>query len=92
MDLEVTVPEDYFGSVMGDLTSRRGKVGGTTIRNKMQVIRATVPLAQMFGYATELRSITQGRAIFTMQFLHYDTVPKMISEKLLEKFIGKPVV
>ncbi|OUW62108.1 MAG: elongation factor G [bacterium TMED198] len=91
MDLEVTVPEDYFGSVMGDLTSRRGKVGGTTIRNKMQVIRATVPLAQMFGYATELRSITQGRAIFTMQFLHYDTVPKMISEKLLEKFIGKPV-
>jgi len=92
MDLEVTVPEDYFGSVMGDLTSRRGKVSGTTIRNKMQIIRATVPLAQMFGYATELRSLTQGRAIFTMQFVHYDTVPKMISEKILEKFTGKEVV
>ena len=91
MDLEVVMPDDYLGSVMGDVTKRRGKVSGTNPRNKSQVLTATVPLSEMFGYATDLRSITQGRAVFTMQFGHYEQVPASIQEQIVEKFKGKTV-
>ena len=89
MALEVVVPEDYLGSVMGDITSRRGNVKGMNPRNGVQVLNADVPLSEMFGYATELRSMTQGRAVFTMQFSHYAHAPKYIVEQMVEKFQGK---
>ena len=89
MALEVVVPEDYLGSVMGDVTSRRGNVKGMNPRNGVQVLNADVPLSEMFGYATELRSMTQGRAVFTMQFSHYAHAPKYIVEQMVEKFQGK---
>ena len=89
MDLEVVMPEDYLGDVMGDITSRRGVVKGFTSRNNSQVLDAHAPLSEMFGYATDLRSITQGRAVFTMQFGHYENVPKQIQERIVEKFQGK---
>ncbi|KAF0150524.1 MAG: Elongation factor EF-G [Ignavibacteria bacterium] len=85
MSVEVTTPEEYLGDVMGDINSRRGKIEGFTSRKDAQVIRAMVPLAQMFGYATTLRSMTQGRAIYTMQFSHYSEVPKSVSEEITEK-------
>ena len=91
MDLEVVMPDEYLGAVMGDTTKRRGKVSGTNPRNKSQVLTATVPLSEMFGYATDLRSITQGRAVFTMQFGHYEQVPASIQEQIVEKFKGKSV-
>ena len=89
MALEVVVPENYLGSVMGDVTSRRGNVKGMNPRNGVQVLDADVPLSEMFGYATELRSMTQGRAVFTMQFSHYAQAPKYIVEQMEEKFQGK---
>jgi elongation factor G len=89
MDVEVVVPENYMGDVMGDLNSRRGRIRGLVPRNNVQVIAATVPLSEMFGYATTLRSITQGRAIYTMQFSHYDQVPQSIAETLTEAVQGK---
>ena len=89
MALEVVVPENYLGSVMGDITSRRGNVKGMNPRNGVQVLNADVPLSEMFGYATELRSMTQGRAVFTMQFSHYAQAPKYIVEQMVEKFQGK---
>jgi len=92
MALEVVVPEDYLGSVMGDVTSRRGNVKGMNPRNGVQVLNADVPLSEMFGYATELRSMTQGRAVFTMQFSHYAQAPKYIVEQMVEKFQGKVTV
>jgi elongation factor G len=85
MAVEVTTPEEYLGDVMGDLNSRRGKVGGFTARKDAQVIKSTVPLAKMFGYATSLRSMTQGRAIYSMQFLHYAEVPQSVLELITEK-------
>ncbi len=85
MAVEVVVPEDYLGAVMGDLNSRRGHIMGMSQRKDAQVVNAHVPLAEMFGYATTLRSATQGRAIYTMQFHHYDPVPKSVEEQLLEK-------
>lgn len=85
MDVEVVTPEEYLGDVMGDLNSRRGKIEGFSARKDAQVIKATVPLSEMFGYATVLRSMTQGRAIYTMQFLHYSEVPKSIAEEIAEK-------
>ena len=84
MDVEVVVPDTYMGDVMGDLNSRRGRIRGLVPRSNVQVIAATVPLSEMFGYATTLRSITQGRAIYTMQFSHYDQVPQSIAETLTE--------
>ena len=92
MALEVVVPEDYLGSVMGDVTSRRGNVKGMNPRNGVQVLNAEVPLSEMFGYATELRSMTQGRAVFTMQFSHYAKAPNFIVEQMLERFQGKTTV
>ena len=80
MSIEVVTPEEYMGDVIGDLNSRRGRVQNIERRGKVQVIKAQAPLAEMFGYATDLRSKTQGRATFTMQFSHYDEVPKGVSE------------
>jgi elongation factor G len=92
MSVEVITPEDYLGDVMGDLNSRRGKIEGFNARKDAQVIKATVPLSEMFGYATILRSMTQGRAIFTMQFSHYYEVPKSISDEIAEKTQAKKSV
>ncbi len=92
MALEVVVPEDYLGSVMGDVTSRRGSVKGMDARGNVQVLNAEVPLSEMFGYATDLRSMTQGRAVFTMQFSHYGQAPNYIIEQLMEKFYGKAAI
>lgn len=85
MSVEVTTPEEYLGDVMGDLNSRRGKIEGFTPRKDAQVIRALIPLAEMFGYATTLRSMTQGRAIYSMQFAHYAEVPKSVADEIQEK-------
>ena len=92
MDVEVVTPEEYLGDVMGDLNSRRGKIEGFSARKDAQVIKATVPLSEMFGYATVLRSMTQGRAIYTMQFGYYSEVPKSIAEEIAEKSLGKKSV
>ncbi len=89
MSVEVISPEEYLGDVMGDLNSRRGKIEGFTSRKDAQVIKAMVPLAQMFGYATVLRSMTQGRAIYSMQFSHYSEVPKSVAEEIQEKSQAK---
>lgn len=89
MNVEVVTPEDYMGDVIGDLNSRRGKIQSMEKRGKAQVIRAQVPLSEMFGYATDLRSKTQGRATYTMQFLHYDEVPKGISDGIIAKVKGE---
>ncbi len=89
MGVEVVTPEEYLGDVMGDLNSRRGKIEGFTARKDAQVIKAHVPLSEMFGYATILRSMSQGRAIYSMQFDHYASVPKSIAEEISEKTLGK---
>jgi len=88
MDIEVVTPTDYMGEVLGDLNSRRGKIGGMTQRGEAQVIGASVPLAEMFGYSTVLRSATQGRAVYTMQFSHYAEVPKAKAEEIVSKLKG----
>ena len=92
MDLEVVMPDEYLGAVMGDVTSRRGIVKGYEPRDKTQVLKASVPLSQMFGYATDLRSLTQGRAVFTLAFADYQQAPKSIQEKIVEKFKGNVTV
>jgi elongation factor G len=89
MGVEVVTPEEYLGDVMGDLNSRRGKIEGFSARKDAQVIKAHVPLSEMFGYATILRSMSQGRAIYSMQFDHYASVPKSIAEEISEKTLGK---
>jgi len=88
MAVEVVVPEEFMGEVIGDINSRRGKIQGMDSRAGAQVITAQVPLAQMFGYATDLRSKTQGRATYTMQFAHYEPVPTAISEEIAAKAVG----
>ena len=82
MKVDVTVPEDYMGDVIGDINSRRGKIEGMEARGNAQVVHSFVPLAEMFGYATDLRSKTQGRGVYTMEVDHYEPVPKSIQEKL----------
>jgi len=89
MSVEVVVPEDYLGDVIGDLNSRRGKIQGMSQRGNAQILQAAVPLSEMFGYATDLRSATQGRATYTMQFAHYEEVPKNISEEIVAKVKGE---
>ncbi len=89
MSVEVVTPEDYMGDVIGDLNSRRGKIQSMEKRGNAQVIRSQVPLSEMFGYATDLRSRTQGRATYTMQFSNYDEVPKGISEGIIAKVKGE---
>jgi len=88
-DVEVVVPEEYMGDVMGDLNSRRGHILGMEPRAGAQVIRAQVPLAQMFGYATDLRSMSQGRAVYTMQFSHYAQVPSAIAQEIIAQQGGR---
>jgi elongation factor G len=85
MDVEVVTPDDYVGDVMGDLNGRRGRVQNMEARAGAQVVRAQVPLSEMFGYATDLRSKTQGRATFTMQFHHYEHVPAQLAEEIVKK-------
>ena len=82
MKVEVTVPEEYMGDVMGDVNSRRGRIEGMEARAGAQVVRAFVPLSEMFGYATALRSRTQGRGVYSMVFDHYEEVPKNIQEAI----------
>jgi elongation factor G len=89
MDVEVVVPSEYQGAVVGDLNSRRGRVVSMDSRGNAQVIRAYVPLGQMFGYATDVRSMTQGRATYTMQFARYEEVPRNIAEEIMAKAAGK---
>ncbi len=89
--VEVVVPEEYMGDVIGDLNRRRGRVDGMNPRGNAQVVDAHVPLSEMFGYATDLRSATQGRATYTMQFDRYDEVPPNIAEKIVEHRTGQPV-
>ncbi|MBI5203913.1 MAG: elongation factor G [Nitrospirae bacterium] len=89
MSIEVVTPETYMGDVIGDLNSRRGKIQQMEKRGNAQVIKAQVPLSGMFGYATDLRSKTQGRATYTMQFAHYEEVPKSISEAIIAKVKGE---
>src|SRR6184192_145500 len=88
MDVEVVTPADYMGDVIGDLSSRRGKIGGMTQRADAQVVAASVPLSEMFGYSTTLRSMSQGRAIYSMQFSHYQEVPKAKAEEIVSKVKG----
>jgi len=88
MSLEVIVPEQYFGDVLRDLNARRGEITSTETRKGAQVIRALVPLAEMFGYVNDLRSLTQGRGSFTMQFSHYQRVPEDVQEQVLFKVRG----
>lgn len=92
MAVEVVTPEEYLGDVMGDLNSRRGKIEGMSSRKDAQVVTAHVPLSEMFGYATQVRSMTQGRALYTMQFSHYEAVPKNIADQIVEKVRGKSYV
>lgn len=82
MKVEVTTPEEYLGDVIGDLNARRGKIEGIEARGNAQVVRSFVPLSEMFGYATDLRSATQGRATYSMHFSHYEPVPTSIGETL----------
>ena len=83
MKVEIVTPEDYFGDLMGNVSSRRGSITGTEDRNGAKVIDAFVPLSEMFGYATDLRSRTQGRGQYTMQFSHYLEVPRSVAEKII---------
>jgi elongation factor G len=85
MKTEVVVPEDYMGDVIGDINSRRGKISNMESKNKLQHIKANIPLAEMFGYSTTLRSLTQGRGNYSMEPSHYEEVPKQIADKILEK-------
>ena len=89
MAVEVVTPEDYMGDVMGDLSSRRGRIGSMEARGNTQVVNATVPLSEMFGYSTDLRSRTQGRATYTMQFSEYQQVPEAIAQEIVKRVRGE---
>jgi elongation factor G len=89
MRVEVVVPDEYMGTVNGDLISRRGRLEGTEIKGGTHIIKAMVPLSEMFGYATDLRSRTQGRGAFTMHFGQYEEVPKSLAEEIVNKALGK---
>jgi elongation factor G len=88
MSVEVITPSDYMGDVIGDLSSRRGKIQGMDQRGEAQVINAMVPLSEMFGYSTSLRSMSQGRAVYSMQFAQYEEVPKSKAEEIVAKVRG----
>jgi elongation factor G len=85
MKVEVVTPDAYMGDVLGDISSRRGKIGGMDQRGEAQVINAIVPLAEMFGYSTKLRSMSQGRAVYSMEFAHYEEVPKAKADEIIQK-------
>lgn len=89
MKVEVVIPSEYMGDIMGGVTARRGRVEGMETRGNAEVVRAMVPLSEMFGYATSLRSSTQGRGVFTMTFDHYEEVPKSIAEGIIKKYKGE---
>jgi len=91
MSVEVVVPEEYMGDVIGELSSRRGRIEGMELRGTSQIIRSLVPLGQMFGYATDLRSLTQGRGSFTMHFGRYEEVPSLIAEEIIGKVQGRAI-
>jgi elongation factor G len=88
MAVEVVTPEEYMGDVIGDLNSRRGRIESMGQRQDAQVIKSFVPLSNMFGYSTDMRSITQGRAIYSMQFDHYTEVPKSVAEEIISTARG----
>ncbi|HQD05600.1 MAG TPA: elongation factor G, partial [Bacillota bacterium] len=83
MNVEVTVPEAYMGDIMGDLNSRRGRIQGMEPTGELQLIRAQVPMAEMFRYSIDLRSMTQGRGFFTMSFSHYEEVPAQVADQVI---------
>jgi elongation factor G len=91
MDVEVVVPEDFMGSVTGDLHARRGRVESTESRMSSAIIKCKVPLSEMFGYSTDLRSMTQGRATYSMHFSHYEEAPKAVSEEIMSRVRGRVV-
>jgi len=91
MKVEVVVPEEHMGDVLGDLSARRAHIEGLEKRGSTQIIRSKVPLAEMFGYATDLRSRTQGRASYTMHFLRYEQTPAAISEEVIARVQGREV-
>ena len=86
MEVEVVTPEDFVGGVIGDLNSRRGQIRSQEMRGNANVIRAIVPLANMFGYVSQLRSMSQGRAMYTMQFAHYAEVPRNVADEVKAKY------
>jgi elongation factor G len=87
----VVLPDEYMGDIIGDLNSRRGRIEGQEARPGTQIIKATVPLAEMFGYATDMRSRTQGRATYTMHFSHYEEVPKQFADEIIARAQGREV-
>ena len=89
MSVEVVTPEEYMGDVMGDLSSRRGLISGQDQRGKAMIIKAKVPLSEMFGYSTQVRSMTQGRASYSMEFSAYEKVPNNVADKIIEERKGK---
>jgi elongation factor G len=89
MSVEVVVPEEYMGTIIGDLNSRRGRIEGMEHRAGSQVIKANVPLSEMFGYATHMRSSTQGRANYSMHFNRYEEAPRSVSEEIIGRNQGK---
>jgi elongation factor G len=91
MSVEVVVPEDFMSAIIGDLNSRRGRIEGMEHRAGSQVIRAHVPLSEMFGYATQMRSNTQGRATFSMHFSRYEEAPRSVAEEIIARVQGKTV-
>jgi len=91
MSIEIVCPDEWLGDILGNLNARRGRTSGVERRGGTQVIRAQAPLSEMFGYATSLRSLSQGRATYTMQLSHYDEVPKSIQEQLVAGMGGYPV-
>jgi elongation factor G len=91
MSVEVVVPEEYMGTIIGDLNARRGRIEGMEHRAGSQVIKAMVPLSDMFGYATQMRSNTQGRATFSMHFARYEEAPRSVSEEIIARVQGKTV-
>jgi len=92
MEVEVVVPDEFMGEVIGDLNAKRGKIMSVLLRNNLRTVKADVPLASMFGYATDLRSKTQGRATFTMQFKKYEPVPDNVANEILRRVKGSIAV
>jgi elongation factor G len=86
MDVDIAIPEDSLGAISGDINSRRGRVMGMDVKGKMQVVKAQVPLAEMFKYANDLRSITGGRGTYTMRLSHYEEVPQRIAQPIIVQY------
>jgi elongation factor G len=91
MSIEVVVPEDFMSPIIGDLNSRRGRIEGMEHRAGSQVIKGFVPLSEMFGYATQMRSLTQGRATYSMHFARYDEAPRAVAEEIIARVQGRAV-